>query len=257
MGKFDLIRFLKRIFLKRKRTSEDVLNNLRKGGAQIGRDVLIYSTSKTLIDAQVPYLLKIGDHVRIAEGVKILTHDYSWAVLKRYSPEMGSPGCIFGAQSSVDIGSNVFIGMNAIITRGVTIGDNVVIGAGSVVTKNCPSNGVYAGNPAKRIMSIEQYRKKREELQFEEARDIAIKYKERFGVEPPKEIFSEYFMLFSNAEEAQNVPVFRAQMGRMENFEECVQYMNNNPPRFAGYADFLQACYQPWGPSDESGDSCI
>lgn len=257
MRKFNFVNFLKRRVLKGKRTSEDVLNHLRKGGAQIGRDVLIYSTSKTLIDASAPYLLKIGDHVRIAEGVKILTHDYSWSVLKRYVPEDGLPGCVFGAQSAVEIGSNVFIGMNAIITRGVTIGDHVVIGAGSVVTKDCPSGGVYAGNPAKRIMSMDQYRKKREALQFEEARDLALRYKERFGSEPPQEIFSEYFMLFASAEEAQRVPVFRDQMGRMENFEACVRYMNHNPPRFAGYAAFLQACFQPQAHHNESGEPCV
>lgn len=27
-------------------------------------------------------MITIGDHVRITEGVKILTHDYSWSVLK-------------------------------------------------------------------------------------------------------------------------------------------------------------------------------
>jgi maltose O-acetyltransferase len=244
MSKFGLKKFLKRSILKRNVTSDDVLNNLRKGGAEIGTDVLVYSTSKTLIDAQVPYLLKIGDHVRIAEGVKILTHDYSWAVLKRYASDEVCPGAVFGAQSAVTIGSNVFIGMNAIVTRGVTIGDNVVIGAGSVVTRDCPSNGVYAGNPAKRIMSLAEYYQKREALQFAEARDIALRYKRRFSEDPPQEIFSEYFMLFCTGAEARQIPVFRAQMGRVGNFEDTLVYMNQNPPRFRGYAEFLKACYE-------------
>lgn len=243
MSKFGINKFLKRILLKRKVTSDDVLNHLRKGGAEIGTDVLVYSTSKTLIDAQVPYLLKIGDHVRIAEGVKILIHDYSWSVLKRYTSNEICPGVVFGAQSAVTIGNNVFIGMNAVVTRGVTIGDNVVIGAGSVVTKDCPSNGVYAGNPAKRIMSILEYYRKREALQFDEAKKIAIRYKERFSKDPPQEIFSEYFMLFATASEAEKVPVFRSQMGRVGNYEETLRYMENNPPRFRGYEEFLKACY--------------
>ena len=36
-------------------------------------------------------------------------------------------------------------------------GDDVIIGAGAVVTKNLPSDGVYTGNPAKKIMTYNEY----------------------------------------------------------------------------------------------------
>jgi acetyltransferase-like isoleucine patch superfamily enzyme len=48
----------------------------------------------------------------------------------------------------VIISDNVWIGMNAIILKGVTIGDNSVVAAGAVVTKSVPPNVVVAGNPA-------------------------------------------------------------------------------------------------------------
>jgi len=51
------------------------------------------------------------------------------------------------------LGNNVLIGSNATILP-IRICDNVVIGAGSVVTKNISKPGVYAGNPAKKIKSI-------------------------------------------------------------------------------------------------------
>jgi acetyltransferase-like isoleucine patch superfamily enzyme len=48
----------------------------------------------------------------------------------------------------VIISDNVWIGMNAIILKGVTIGENSVVAAGAVVTKPVPPNVVVAGNPA-------------------------------------------------------------------------------------------------------------
>ena len=47
--------------------------------------------------------------------------------------------------------SDVFVGMNAMILKGVTIGRGATIGAGSVVTKDVPEGAVAAGNPAKVI----------------------------------------------------------------------------------------------------------
>lgn len=90
--------------------------------------------------------ITIGDNVVIARGVTILTHDAPpllWGLPDKFLP--------------VTIGSNVFIGQQSFILRGVTIGDNVVVGACSVVTKDIPSNTVWAGNPARYIKTIEEY----------------------------------------------------------------------------------------------------
>ncbi|WP_263358973.1 acyltransferase [Acidicapsa ligni] len=47
-----------------------------------------------------------------------------------------------------------WIGLNAIVLKGVEIGEGAVVAAGSVVTKNVPSWTVVAGNPAKVIREI-------------------------------------------------------------------------------------------------------
>ena len=88
--------------------------------------------------------MTIGNDVQITDPVTILTHDYSWSVLKK------KYGIIYGNQRKTVIGNNVFIGWGATILGGSHIGDNVIIGANSVVSGNVDSNSVYAGNPARK-----------------------------------------------------------------------------------------------------------
>ena len=68
----------------------------------------------------------------------------------------------------IHVKSGVFIGCRSIILPGVTIGKNSVIGAGSVVTKNVGDYEVWAGNPARFIKTIEEYRKGAEEYYLSE-----------------------------------------------------------------------------------------
>lgn len=120
-------------------------------GLKIGQNTMINSGFN--IDSAWPWLISIGDNVTISTNVTILAHDASTNIV-RQSTRLGQ----------VTIGNNVFVGTRAIILCGVTVGDNVVIGAGSVITHDLPSNGVYAGIPAKRICSIEEYREKYQTL---------------------------------------------------------------------------------------------
>ena len=54
----------------------------------------------------------------------------------------------------VQIGTNVFIGMNSLIVNAVNIGDNAVIGAGSIVNRDIPSDEIWGGNPARFIKKL-------------------------------------------------------------------------------------------------------
>ena len=172
-----------------------------------------------------------------------MTHDYSWAVLKRYSSKSLDAGAVLGASGHVTIKSNVFIGMNTIITRNVTIGENVIIGAGSIVTKDCLDNGVYAGNPAKRVMEIEEFYQKRKELQLQEAEILAHKYYERYGKMPPKEIFHEYFLLFSNLEQIQQSDIFNEKMCKCMNEQDSYEYVLHHRPQFSCFEEFMNHCF--------------
>jgi len=105
--------------------------------------------NNSLIDSLVPEFVEIGDNFISAPGSIILAHDAS--LLIRYRE--------YRIEKTV-IGNNVFLGANSVVLAGVKIGDGAIIGAGSVVTKDVESNAVVAGNPAKKISSIEVYREK-------------------------------------------------------------------------------------------------
>lgn len=52
--------------------------------------------------------------------------------------------------------------MGATILGGSQVGNNVIIGANAVVSGIVEDNSVYAGNPAKKIMSLADFKAKRE-----------------------------------------------------------------------------------------------
>lgn len=56
--------------------------------------------------------------------------------------------------SPIEIGDNVWVGMNVVIMKGVKIGENTIIGANSIVTKNIPANVIAAGNPCRVIRQL-------------------------------------------------------------------------------------------------------
>jgi acetyltransferase-like isoleucine patch superfamily enzyme len=58
----------------------------------------------------------------------------------------------------VHIGDNVWIGRRAVVFPGVTIGEGSVVSAASVVMSDVPAYTVVAGNPARKIMSLNDTR---------------------------------------------------------------------------------------------------
>lgn len=101
-------------------------------------------------------------------------------------------------RGGVKIGNNVFIGMKSTILKGVRIGNNVIIGANSLVNKDVPDNCVVAGNPARVVMSLDQYYEKRKKAQLEEATELVQLYREHYGKEPDDKALHEFFWLFSD-----------------------------------------------------------
>lgn len=236
MMKFNILR---KFVLGYKATSESYIKYLRKHGALIGDDVTLFRPNQSNIGgATEAFLLQIGNHVNMTGPITILTHDYSWSVLKRRYGE------ILGNQKRVVIGNNIFIGWGATILCGTTVEDNTIIGANSVVSGHLEGNSVYAGNPAKKLMSLDEYYKKRKDKQFKEAVNFALQYKNRFGEMPPKEKMYEFFPLFETG--YNNMPEkYLFQLRLMGNYEESVEKLHIGSARqFEGYDEFIRYCLE-------------
>ncbi|GAA0104652.1 hypothetical protein UT300013_12750 [Paraclostridium sordellii] len=119
----------------------------RKKGVKIGENCRLYSSNF----GSEPYLIEIGNHVTITNGVQFITHDGGvWVFREDKLPNADLVG-------KIKIEDNCFIGTNAIILPSVIIGENSIVAAGSVVTKSIPKNSVVAGVPARVIKNTDEY----------------------------------------------------------------------------------------------------
>jgi maltose O-acetyltransferase len=92
-------------------------------------------------------LVKVGDFTLFGPAVQIYTATHPMNAEQRRKQEFAKP---------IEIGSNVWVGGEAIISPGVKIGSKTVIGAGSVVTGDIPDGVVAAGNPCRVIREIKE-----------------------------------------------------------------------------------------------------
>lgn len=141
-----IIKHLRRLIAGQS-SEQTEMDYLISQGLRVGKNLRNHSDHP--FDALLPWLITIGDNVCISANVKILAHDTSTEYRNGHT-RIGI----------VDIGDNVYIGYGVTILCNVRIGSNAVIGAGSVVTKDVPAGTVYAGNPARFICTIEEFKEK-------------------------------------------------------------------------------------------------
>lgn len=210
-------------------------NYLREKGVRIGKHFMVWTKMQFSIDLTRPWLIEIGDNVEITAGVTILTHGYDWCVIHHKTGE------ILGSAGKVKIGNNVFIGTKATILGGTTIGDNVIIGANSLAKGELEPNSVYAGNPARKIATLEEYITKRQAKQLEEAVTLVNEYKKVYGHYPAAEKLDEFFWLFEDKLEDLN-DAFRSKLKLRGNHEISEAKFRQHKKLFDGYENFLEYC---------------
>lgn len=115
--------------------------------SHIGSNVTIGSNCRIQGSVYIADGCKIGDEVFIGPNAT-LTND-------RYPPSGGK-------WTPVIVQNKVVIGANSTIVAGVVLNAECIVGAGSVVTSNVPAGEVWAGNPAKFMMTLSEYNAKRD-----------------------------------------------------------------------------------------------
>lgn len=98
---------------------------------------------------------------------------------------------------------------------------------------------MIAGNPAKVICSLDEYREKRLKAQLSEAIELVRKYERVYGKVPSKEVLAEFFWLFEERVNLEN-NAFIGKMKCVNNYEVSLETFLNGQPLFHGYDSFIE-----------------
>jgi len=103
--------------------------------------------------------IEIGDDVLVAFDAVIVDHNSHSLKFRERQHDVrnwiqGKKDWSAVALAPVKISNKAWIGMRAIILKGVTIGEGAVVGAGSVVTSDVPPWTIVGGNPARVIRTL-------------------------------------------------------------------------------------------------------
>lgn len=113
------------------------------------------------LNASIGKFCSIAPNVALGDGEHpttfLSTHPFQyghsgfdfWEPFSNFTSDVRLPFSV--SKGSPHIGSDVWIGTNAVILRGVTIGHGAIVAAGAVVTHNVPPYAIVGGIPARII----------------------------------------------------------------------------------------------------------
>ena len=131
---------------------------LRIFGAEIGKGVVI----KPCINIKYPWMLSVGNHSWIGEGVWIdclgnvnigancCISQGAFLLCGNHNFSVSSFDLIVG---DITLEDGVWLGAKSIVTTGVTCHTHSVLSVGSVASKDLEAYSIYRGNPAEKTKS--------------------------------------------------------------------------------------------------------
>ena len=137
---------------------------LKRMGWALGSDCVILpgttAVANNVILDDGAYLgpnLFLDDHAGIHVGKESRIGPYSYILTRTHPINDFIPRRTHGLDIDlpVTIGRGCWLGAHVVILPGVSVGEGCVVGAGSVVTKSTEPNGLYVGNPARRIKDLD------------------------------------------------------------------------------------------------------
>lgn len=137
---------------------------LRRQGVVIGNDCDICRSASF---GSEPYLIRLGNHVRVNAGVNFVTHDGGYWILRNRNVGYGDEFKDADKFGMITVKDNVHIGTNAIIMPGVTIGENTVIACGAVVTHDVPPNSIWGGYLLVKLKASINMQRRQEKLRYQ------------------------------------------------------------------------------------------
>lgn len=139
-------------------------------GCEIGDGTKIGAFVEIQKNATVGRRCKVSSHTFICEGVVIednvfIGHGVTF-INDSYPRSTTSSGELQTEQDwhvePTLIKRGASIGSGSTILSKVTIGENAIVGAGSVVTHDVPANVIVAGNPAKPLRRIDEFKDRKD-----------------------------------------------------------------------------------------------
>lgn len=154
----------------------EIVNSELRGNSKVGRDSYLYNVNYgeysynsirvTLINCTIGKFCSIAQGVSVGLGMHpinkfVSTHPAFYSIHKQCGISFTQKQK-FEETGYVEIGHDVWIGVNSVISDNVRIGNGAVIAANSFVNSNIPDYAIAGGNPAKVI----KFRFNEEQIDF-------------------------------------------------------------------------------------------
>lgn len=96
-------------------------------------------------------IVNVGQNCTISIGKDCMFADQIELWASDTHPIYGEHGEVLNPEQSIIIGDKVWVGVRAILLKGITIGSGSIIGMGTVVTSDIPESAISVGHPNKLI----------------------------------------------------------------------------------------------------------